>query len=80
MNPVPSTEPYIDEAESSGTYNKEVLFDKKTYQKIVSKSLKMDSHEGFKRGFLTFLSVQTSNILVPTSWSNPYADISLPAK
>jgi len=32
---------------------KDVLFDKKTYQKILSKRLKMDSHEGFKRGFLT---------------------------
>jgi len=48
MNPVPNSEPQIDEAESSGMYNKEVLFDKKTYQKILSKSLKMDSHEGFK--------------------------------
>jgi len=52
MNPVPSSEPHIDEAELSGTYNREVLFDKKTYQKILGESLKMDSHEGFKRGFL----------------------------
>ena len=52
MNLVPNLEPHIDEAESSGTYNKEVLFDKKTYQKILSKNLKMDSHEGFKRGIL----------------------------
>jgi len=52
MNPVPNSEPHIDKAESSGMYNKEVLFDKKTYPKIASKSLKMDSHEGFKRGFL----------------------------
>jgi len=54
MNPVPSSEPHIDEAESSGTYNKEVLFDKKMYQTILSKNLKMDSHEGFERGFLNF--------------------------
>ena len=43
---------HIDEAESSGTYTKDVLFDKKAYQKMLSKSLKMDSHEGFKHGFL----------------------------
>jgi len=54
MNPVLNSEPRIDEAESSGMYNKEVLFDKKAYQKILSKSLKMDSHEGFKKGFLNF--------------------------
>jgi len=50
----------MDEAESSGMYSKEVLFDKKTYQKILSKSLKMDSHEGFKRGFLNLF--KRSNI------------------
>ena len=52
MSPVLDSEIHIDEAESSGTYTKYVLFDKKTYQKILSKSLEMDSHEGFKRGFL----------------------------
>jgi len=52
MNQVQNFEIQIDEAESSGTYDKHILFDKKTYQKILSKSLKMDSHEGFKRGFL----------------------------
>jgi len=49
---VPNSDIHIDEAESSGTYTKDVLFDKKVYQKILSKSLKMDSHEGFKHRFL----------------------------
>ena len=40
MSLVPDSEIHIDEAESSGTYTKDVLFDKKTYQKILSKSLK----------------------------------------
>ena len=60
MSLVPNSEIHIDEAESSGTYTKDVLFDKKTYQKILSKSLKMDSLEGFKRGFLNLF--QRSNI------------------
>ena len=53
MNPVHNSEVQMKEAESSGIYSKDALFDKKTYQKILSKSLKMDSHEGLKRGFLT---------------------------
>ena len=65
MHPVPSSEVQMDEVESSGMYAKDVLFDKKTYQKILSKSLKMDSHEGFKRGFLIFLKDLRSNILEP---------------
>jgi len=60
MSLVPDSEINIDEAESSCTYTKNVLFDKKTYQKRLSKSLKMDSHEGFKRGFLNLF--QRSNI------------------
>ena len=48
MNPVKDSEVQMDEAESLGMYTKDVLFNKKTYQKILSKSLKMDSHEGFK--------------------------------
>jgi len=44
MNPVLNSEVQMDEAESSGMYSKKVLFDKKTYQKILNKSLKMDSH------------------------------------
>jgi len=60
MNPVPNSEVQMDEAESSGMYSKEVLFDKKTYQKILNKSLKMDSHEAFKRGFLNLF--KRSNI------------------
>ena len=63
MSLVPNSEIHINEAESSGTYTKDVLFDKKMYQKILSKSLKMDSHEGFKRGFLIFLKDLRSNIL-----------------
>jgi len=53
MNPLHNSEVQMKKAESSGIYSKDVLFDKKTYQKILSKSLKMDSHEGLKRGFLT---------------------------
>jgi len=60
MSLVPDSEIHIDEAESSGTYTKDVLFDKKTYQKILSKRLQMDSHEGFKRGFLNLF--KRSNI------------------
>jgi len=52
MSLVQNSDIHIDEAESSGTYTKDVLFDKKAYQKILSKSLKKDSHEGFKHGFL----------------------------
>jgi len=48
MNPFQTAEVQMDEAELSGMYAKDVLFDKKTYQKILSKRLKMDSHEGFK--------------------------------
>ena len=65
MNQVPTSEVQLDEAESSGMYSKEVLFDKKTDQKILSKSLKMDSHEGFKRGFLNLFKGLISNILEP---------------
>jgi len=43
MNPVPNSEVQMDEAESSGMYSKEVLFDKKTYQKILNKSLKISN-------------------------------------
>ena len=60
MSLAPNSKIHIDEAKSSGTYTKDVLFDKKTYQKILSKSLKMDSHEGFKRGFLNLF--KRSNI------------------
>ena len=60
MSLVPDSEIHIDEVESSGTSTKNVLFDRKTYQKILSKSLKMDSHEGFKRGFLNLF--ERSNI------------------
>jgi len=52
MSLVPNSDIHINEAESSGKYTKDVLFDKKAYQKILSKSLKMDSHERFKHGFL----------------------------
>ena len=41
MNQAQNSEIQIDEAESPGTYNKDVLFDKKTYQKLLSKSLKL---------------------------------------
>ena len=36
MNPTEAEE-QIEEAESSGNYSKEVIFDKKKYQKIISK-------------------------------------------
>jgi len=40
MNPVQNSEVQMDDAESSGMYAKDVLFDKKkTYQKMLSKSL-----------------------------------------
>jgi len=60
MDQVLNSEVQMDEAEASGMYSKEVLFDKKTYKRILSKSLKMDSHEGFKRGFLNLF--ERSNI------------------
>jgi len=60
MSLVPNSDIHIDEAESSGMYTKYVLFDRKTYQKILSKSLKMDPHEGFKHSLLNL--VKRSNI------------------
>ena len=60
MSLVSNSEIHIDEAESSGMYTKEVLFDKKAYQRILSKSLKIDSHEGFKHEFLNLF--KRSNI------------------
>jgi len=65
MNPIEIAEVQMDEAESSGMYSKDVLFDKKTYQKILSKSLKMDSHEGFKREFLTLFKRANIQYLEP---------------
>jgi len=52
MSLVQNSDIHIDEAESLGKYTKDVLFDKKAYQKILSKSLKMDPHEGFKHRFM----------------------------
>ena len=60
MSLVQISDIHIDEAESSGMYTKDVLFDRKTYQKILSKSLKMDPHEGFKHSLLNL--VKRSNI------------------
>jgi len=65
MSLVPNSDIHIDEAKSSGMYMTEVLFDKKAYQRILSKSLKIDSHEGFKRGFLNLFKSLISNILEP---------------
>ena len=36
-----------DEAEALGTYYKEVIFDWKKYQKIISKNMKIEPNEGF---------------------------------
>ena len=44
-----------EEAESSGTYSKEVLFDKKKYQKIISKNMKIGADEKFRKTFLDIL-------------------------
>ena len=51
MNPIGAHEQQ-EEAESSGTYSKEILFDKKKYQKIMSKNMKIGAHEGFRKTFL----------------------------
>jgi len=42
-----------EEGESSGTYSKEVLFDKKKYQKILPKNMKITEQEGFRKTFLS---------------------------
>jgi hypothetical protein len=47
-----TTEQQHEEAEASGMYSKEVLFDRKTYQKIVAKAIKIDPHEGFRKTYL----------------------------
>ena len=41
-----------EEAESSGTYCREILFDRKTHQKIISKSMKIDPRQGFQKIYL----------------------------
>ena len=41
-----------EEGESSGTYSKGVLFDKKKYQKILRKTMKIIGKEGFRKTFL----------------------------
>ena len=41
-----------EEAESSDTYSKKTLFDKKKYQKIMAKNMKIGAHEGFRKTFL----------------------------
>jgi len=41
-----------EEAESSCTYSKEILFDRKTYQKIISKSMKICPRQGFRKAYL----------------------------
>jgi len=51
MNPTEAEE-QIEEAESSGNYSKEVIFDEKKYQKIISKNMKIESTEGFRKTFL----------------------------
>ena len=38
-----------DEAEASGTYSKELLFDRKKYQKVLKQQLQLSSHEGFSK-------------------------------
>ena len=40
------------EAEASGTYSKEVLFDRKTYQHILRKQITIEPHEGFRKHLL----------------------------
>jgi len=41
-----------EEGESSGTYSKEVLFDRKKYQNFLCKNMKITEQEGFRKTFL----------------------------
>ena len=41
-----------DEAEASGNYSKELIFDRKKYQKVLKQQLQLSSHEGFSKSFL----------------------------
>jgi len=41
-----------EEAESSGMYSKEILFDRKTYEKIINKRTKIDPRQGFWKSYL----------------------------
>jgi len=52
MNPNEAHE-QKEEGESSGTYSKEVLFDRKKYQKFLSKNMKITEQEGFRKTFLS---------------------------
>jgi len=47
-----AVEEQIEEAESLGNYAKEVIFDRKKYQKIMSHNMKIESSEGFQKTFL----------------------------
>jgi len=51
MNPTTKHE-QNEQTESSGTYSKEILFDRKTYQKIISESMKIDPRQGFRKTYL----------------------------
>jgi len=51
MNPTMEHE-QNEEAESTGAYSKEILFDRKTYGKFISKSIKIDPRQGFWKTYL----------------------------